>query len=516
MVKSKKKKITIIVLTIILLLCVIGLTLFLVLRDKSHHHSYEEWRVTKIATCTETGQRERICKSCNHIEIEIITKLPHTPTNELHQVLENHFHICSACGNHVNINEHIFNLDNKCTICDYELEYTKNLVYSVSNNTYIVTSLENVENGTTKLIIPAYHEGIKVTGIASNLAMTNQTIALNITYVFLPNTFTKLSNSTLRSFGSLTDVYLPETITEIENSAFENCSSLTKIDLPINLTKIGERTFFECSGLINIIIPNTVKTIGTSAFQRCINLKQVSLPNELNVIEENTFRGCKNLNAITIPASVTKIKDGAFIDCQIIEVRNLSSSLKIETGRSDYGAIAVNALKVLNNSSEQSGITETAFGFVFFNDNGKYLLINYNGAEKSITLPESFNGQPYSIHKYAFYDKVITSLNMNGKLVTIEENAFLNCLRLTTITIKNVEHIESNAFQNCGNLRTVVLGEKVNNIDNLAFNSTRATYYLELEEIPASWHENWNNGNVNVLLKSEWEYVDGKPSKIQN
>ena len=55
----------------ILLLCAgIGYWLF-------HPHSYGEWKTVKSATCTENGQRERIC-FCGHTEKESLAQLQHT------------------------------------------------------------------------------------------------------------------------------------------------------------------------------------------------------------------------------------------------------------------------------------------------------------------------------------------------------------------------------------------------------------------------------------------------------
>lgn len=40
-------------------------------------HSFCEWEITKIATCTEQGQRSRRCTSCNETESEPLELLPH-------------------------------------------------------------------------------------------------------------------------------------------------------------------------------------------------------------------------------------------------------------------------------------------------------------------------------------------------------------------------------------------------------------------------------------------------------
>ncbi len=69
----------------------------------THVHSYGEWTVTKAATCTEAGERQRTC-SCGDVETETIAATGHsfgawTTQTEATALAEGvQVHTCSACG----------------------------------------------------------------------------------------------------------------------------------------------------------------------------------------------------------------------------------------------------------------------------------------------------------------------------------------------------------------------------------------------------------------------------------
>ena len=44
-------------------------------KTQQHDHNYGEWNITKPATCTEAGSKERVCSGCGEKETESIPKL---------------------------------------------------------------------------------------------------------------------------------------------------------------------------------------------------------------------------------------------------------------------------------------------------------------------------------------------------------------------------------------------------------------------------------------------------------
>ncbi len=45
---------------------------------KAHKHEYGDWKVTKEATCTQQGEKERVCSSCKEKQTAVIEKTGHT------------------------------------------------------------------------------------------------------------------------------------------------------------------------------------------------------------------------------------------------------------------------------------------------------------------------------------------------------------------------------------------------------------------------------------------------------
>ncbi len=83
-----------------------------------------------------------------------------------------------------------------------------------------------------------------------------------------------------------------------------------------------------------------------------------------------------------------------------MEVIN-KSSLNISKGSYDYGQIAYYALNV-KTDGESDIMDEDNYLFYTY-DNINYLL-GYSGADKELTLPTNYNGKPYEIYAFAFYE----------------------------------------------------------------------------------------------------------------
>ncbi len=185
-------------------------------------------------------------------------------------------------------------------------------------------------------------------------------------------------------------------------------TSLKKIEL-IGLTQIDDGAFMGCAGLTSVIIPEGVTNIG-----------------------EDAFYLCEGLISITIPSSVKSIENCAFDECiKLIEVCNLSS-LYISEGSFSNGEIGKNALNVYTKSSGEKKTFTTDDDFVFYE--GK--LVGYEGNESALVLPQSYNGENYSVYKYAFYKCTeITSVTIPNSVTSIGASAFFGCTSLESISL---------------------------------------------------------------------------------
>lgn len=162
-----------------------------------------------------------------------------------------------------------------------------------------------------------------------------------ITYVEIPEGFTKISRSMFSKCSSLKDVKIPNSVTEIDEYAFSKCG-IENITIPNSVTRIWEDAFNDCDALIEITIPNSVKEFGYweafdntgcghDVFSSSDNLETVILPEKLEQEHFGGFSHCKNLKEITIPDGVKKISNsiGSFFECESLESVTIPHSVEV-------------------------------------------------------------------------------------------------------------------------------------------------------------------------------------------
>ena len=243
--------------------------------------------------------------------------------------------------------------------------------------------------------------------------------------------------------NSLTSITLPEGVTSIGSHAFSGCSSLTSITLPEGVTSIGERAFYNCSNLIAIVVAEGNKVydsrngcnaiIETADNTLIAGCSTTIIPESVTSIGDYAFYGRSRLTSITLPECVTSIGERAFYNCSsLYKVLNYSS-LPISKGSEDYGYVAYYAMQVLN-VCELNVIGD----YQFYTSNGIHYLANYTGDEKSLILPDSYNGENYMIDDYAFYGcSRLTSITLPSSVTSIGNYAFEGCTALKEVVIED-------------------------------------------------------------------------------
>ena len=290
--------------------------------------------------------------------------------------------------------------------------------------------------------------------------------------------------------NSFNVVILGDGVTAIGDRAFYECPNLMVAQLGNNVASIGEWAFYHCDNMVDAAIPDSVKSIGDYAFYNCAGITSVGLGNGLTDIGAYSFYGCGALLDIVIPESVKSIGEYAFYECnKLVEVINYSA-LNIEAGASSNGYVAYYAINVDNEGS----MIYIMDNYLFYIHNGKNYLISYVGTDTDLVLPESFNGETYEIHDYAFYHNFnVLSVVIPDNVTGIGDYAFSMCLGLEIVNIGNgvtyigdrafygckaiksmiipggVESIGSHAFDDCYNMTSVVIGDNVKTIGDSAF-----------------------------------------------
>ena len=351
-----------------------------------------------------------------------------------------------------------------------------------------------------------------------------------LTSITIPDSVTSIGKFAFYNCSGLTSITIPDSVTSIGESAFSRCSGLTRITIPDRVTSIEDYAFSGCSGLISItvasnnkkyhsdgnclietesktlilgcknsVIPSedSVTSIGKWAFSGCSGLTSITIPNGVTSIGSSAFNGCSGLTSVTIPSSVTSIGDSAFRYCpKLVEVIN-NSSLNIKKGNFNYGSVASGALNVKKYGS--SDIVNKD-GYLFYTNDGTNYLLGYVGADTDLVLPGNYNGNPYEIYKYAFYNCIgLTSVTIPSSVRSIGYYAFCDCSGLTSVTIgSGVTSIYSYAFCGCSGLTSITIPDSVTSIGNSAFSRCSGLEEIHFNGIKSQWKA--------ISKGDDWDY----------
>ena len=261
-------------------------------------------------------------------------------------------------------------------------------------------------------------------------------------------------------------------ITNLAPHLFSDCKNLETVSIPSTIKTIGEMAFLHCeelkalklidkeSSTFSEAIAN-VEEIGPNAFQDCQKLEigDLRLGDKLTTIGDNAFSNCLNITSLYIPENLKSVGYRSFFCCSNLnklEIENIDASSKLEI--KDKTAYA--------NALEEAWIMYYAKETII--DNG------------TVIPDEYFKAYHKSDNGFG-----IVTVSIPSTIKKIGEKAFLDCKQLKTIklvdkesstfseAIANVEEIGPNAFQNCqkleiGDLR---LGDKLTTIGDNAFSN---------------------------------------------
>lgn len=273
-------------------------------------------------------------------------------------------------------------------------------------------------------------------------------------------------------------IALPDSITSIGKYAF-SYSGIKEITIPNSITKIEDYTFSECRRLSQVNLPSSIKEIGEGVFSRNESLSNIDLPNSLTNIGEYAFWDCQNLSKIIIPKRIHTIGGNAFYGCtSLVEVYNLSY-FSIEVDDDTYiGYYA----KAIHQSLDEESIIEVVGDYIFL-DLDKPYLFQYLGDDKIITLPDSFQGQDYSIYPYAFSGSLIEEIIIPNSVKEIGAYAFSTCENLKSVSLpQGITCIEEGAFLCCTSLSEIELPKTVTLIKDKAFGSCSSLLSITIPE----------------------------------
>lgn len=312
----------------------------------------------------------------------------------------------------------------------------------------------------------------------------------DIEKIILSKSLKEIGNSSFHGCEAVSEIILPDSLETIGALAFTSCTSLAKIETGSNIRYIGggdggspfyntavynDENNWENGALYigkclievdktklpeEYVVKNGTTVIASYVFSGSHSLKSLSLPESLLGTGKYAFSYCTSLTELAIPNSITKMEDGVLLGCCSLTSVDFPENLEY------IGKFALSeciSVKELNLPEKVSFIDNEAFSYG-------------NGFEK-ITVSEK--NETYKSAGNCLIEKESKKLILgcsksvipsDGSVVSIGENAFIHCDKLTSVVIPDsIKNIGSNAFYKCTSLESVALGKGVEIIEGSAF-----------------------------------------------
>lgn len=263
----------------------------------------------------------------------------------------------------------------------------------------------------------------------------------------------------------------------------------------------------------SVKIPEGVEDIQKYAFYNCEALETVELPKSIRYIRQYAFSGNKSLKSINLE-DVEVISDGCFYNCGnlgISETLDLSSCYTIGIGAfMNCTGLQTIDLSKLRNTGRRAFMGCTNLTTVTFNALTKLSVEMFRGT--GLTSVELNVNQ---IPEMSFYDcKNLTSVVINGSVITIGKNAFANNPSLATATINaSVEYLNEGAFANDTNLTSVVLPNSSVRVEDSIFSGDTALVNVSFQS--NTYFKTFGQSVFNGTSVSTFTIADGSKYNVE-
>jgi len=239
------------------------------------------------------------------------------------------------------------------------------------------------------------------------------------------------------------------------SSVFER-SRVKSISAEQGVTLVPYAAFKECQSLSEITLPSSINEISGYAFSGCTALYELKLNEGLRSIDKEAFSFTK-LGELTLPTTLTSIEDGAFRDCKWLYHLINNSSLPLTSGAHTFGSVAEHAERI-SRGDVATALRITADGLIFYIGEENNVLLGYLGTSADLVLPESIDGESYTLAYGAFagVSEWVWWKSTPNSFHSWVFDADHPTMHIRTVTIpKSITYIPDHAFTGLASLRTV-------------------------------------------------------------
>ncbi len=164
------------------------------------------------------------------------------------------------------------------------------------------------------------------------------------------------------------------------------------------------------------------------------------------VIAIGSFNDAKKLRRITIPKSVEEIKSSAFSQCTNLTTVYYGGTQEQWDAISKDGCGLPEKVAVVCLNMDD-------YEFTMNKETNEVTIVKYNGLDKKITIPATYNGYPItSIGDEAFQGSGVQQVTIPTSITSIGKNAFDGCTNLETVYYDGKKSTGWDAIskENCG------------------------------------------------------------------
>jgi uncharacterized protein YhbP (UPF0306 family) len=279
------------------------------------------------------------------------------------------------------------------------------------------------------------------------------------------------SGSALKTIGSyafqnctsLSSVVLPNSLTTINASAFKGCTALTKVIAysGTQLQTIGDSAFEGCRKLSVFTMASGITSIGARAFYNCVSLPEIKLPSSLTSLGNYSFYGCTGATGtITIPAGVTSIPTGCFQNCSGVYQVSFGTQMQTIYSMAFNGCTKLKYVSYDGFKSQYQLISIDNTNTPLLNASIQYLYISstipntniyyeINGATGELYIC-GWDEMPGGQTPWYEYGQYITEVEISGGITKIGYENFRGCPNITTVRLPgSLRTVDDRAFLEC-------------------------------------------------------------------